>query len=944
LHASGGAPPTSPRSFFPLPLLPLQRKLAIGSTTDSLEAEADRVADRVMGMSAPSPQSVASGAAPAIRRKCACEGSGSECPECQKKKEEKLQRKVQSPLQAQLPAPVEAPPIVHQVLRSPGQQLDSATRSFFEPRLGHDLSHVRVHTDAEAAESAHAVQALAYAVGDNVAFAAGQYSPHSTEGRRLLAHELAHVAQQRSGAATEIQRKPQSGADVKLAHSRGQAVVEKLEKAGKLSKGMRIKINRDLRFFKGAAKRAYLSEVKPELIEVGVSLFPDNSGIIPSANDIELGAGDPTAEMTEDFGSVSDDDIKAGTVGEGKNSVPPQESPRYIDNLFESVDQKSLNGAVTFHWKEGGKEKKQTIAAADLNQNNPNSTLADIKVYESKAEALKGAERTAQEFGSMASFYYSYYETNDGVIMPTSFFQGSTPKLYALWPDLAKLAQMTAENWDDDLRGLGILANTINPFPCTQVDEKGQLSPSINLGNCALPILLHGYAIHSATRGPGLSGPKSEPNMEGRSGRVPDQVEPGSPSTVNPETKPAPTPPKPRPAEPIKPAAKPPVELETPQPAESKPKEKPAPAPKAEEKPPAQPEPKSEAPQPAESKPKEKPASAPKAEEKPPAPAEPKSEAPQPAESKPKEKPAPAPKAEEKPPAQPEPKSEAPKPAEPQAKEPEGQIPPEAGPGTEASKEPAPSVETEKPEAPGSAEQQAAPIGDAEIDKIGQLEAENSKLSDEIEAAKPKLKAAQAKYDEAEKTVDSLENDVKGREAYTKKAAEDNPLLKDQVEYAERQRAKLKSARKNLARAKEKLDPLKNQQSAREAKWRANRAEIEKLARPELLLEPTLRGVANELRVLKDEGLLGIKKSFTVKDPKTGELVTTIPDGMRPNGSTVDVKDVAELSETSQLRAQKVVSARSGQKAEIITGVKTKVSATVEENYIVKRRPDLGPR
>jgi len=91
------------------------------------------------------------------------------------------------------------PPIVHEVLRSPGQVLDAATRAFMEPRFGHDFSGVRVHTDAKAAESARAVNALAYTVGRDVVFGAVQYSPHSLAGRRLMAHELAHVAQQYQG-------------------------------------------------------------------------------------------------------------------------------------------------------------------------------------------------------------------------------------------------------------------------------------------------------------------------------------------------------------------------------------------------------------------------------------------------------------------------------------------------------------------------------------------------------------------------------------------------------------------------------------------------------------------------------------------------------------------------------------------------------------------------
>ncbi len=90
-----------------------------------------------------------------------------------------------------------APPLVHEVLRSPGQPLDAATRAVMEPRFGHDFSKVRVHTDTRANESANAVDALAYTVGPQIVFGAGRYRPGSTTGRQLLAHELTHVVQQR---------------------------------------------------------------------------------------------------------------------------------------------------------------------------------------------------------------------------------------------------------------------------------------------------------------------------------------------------------------------------------------------------------------------------------------------------------------------------------------------------------------------------------------------------------------------------------------------------------------------------------------------------------------------------------------------------------------------------------------------------------------------------
>jgi hypothetical protein len=90
---------------------------------------------------------------------------------------------------------IAVPSLAHDVVASPGEPLDDATRAFMEPRFGRDFSDVRVHVDDAAARSAHAAGALAYTVGEHVAFASSRYAPASATGRRLLAHELAHVAQ-----------------------------------------------------------------------------------------------------------------------------------------------------------------------------------------------------------------------------------------------------------------------------------------------------------------------------------------------------------------------------------------------------------------------------------------------------------------------------------------------------------------------------------------------------------------------------------------------------------------------------------------------------------------------------------------------------------------------------------------------------------------------------
>jgi hypothetical protein len=94
----------------------------------------------------------------------------------------------------------QVPPIVNAVLRSPGRKLDAGTRAYMESRFGRDLSNVRVHHDGQAAASARAVNAQAYTVGRNVVFGHSQYAPDTIEGRKLLAHELAHTLQQGAAA------------------------------------------------------------------------------------------------------------------------------------------------------------------------------------------------------------------------------------------------------------------------------------------------------------------------------------------------------------------------------------------------------------------------------------------------------------------------------------------------------------------------------------------------------------------------------------------------------------------------------------------------------------------------------------------------------------------------------------------------------------------------
>ncbi|MEK6336866.1 MAG: DUF4157 domain-containing protein [Acidobacteriota bacterium] len=155
----------------------LQTKLAVGQTGDVYEQEADHIADQVL--SAPGSAAV-TGAPMQIQRHAGESGASTEA----------------------------APASVDRALGDSGSTLEPVVRQNMEQRFGHDFSRVRVHSDTSAAESARDVNAKAYTVGHDIVFGAGQFSPGTHEGQRLLAHELTHVVQQRTGPASGIQRAP----------------------------------------------------------------------------------------------------------------------------------------------------------------------------------------------------------------------------------------------------------------------------------------------------------------------------------------------------------------------------------------------------------------------------------------------------------------------------------------------------------------------------------------------------------------------------------------------------------------------------------------------------------------------------------------------------------------------------------------------------------------
>lgn len=149
--------------------LQLQPKLTVNTPGDMFEQEADRIADQVMRFPETRPQSAS-----------ACNGGCSQHEVTQ--------------------------PMAHELIQSPGNRVDSATRAFFEPRFNHDFSKVRVHTGGDAIQMSESIGAAAFTYGNDIYFNNGQYKPESRIGKHILAHELTHTLQQKNSVQKKVQR------------------------------------------------------------------------------------------------------------------------------------------------------------------------------------------------------------------------------------------------------------------------------------------------------------------------------------------------------------------------------------------------------------------------------------------------------------------------------------------------------------------------------------------------------------------------------------------------------------------------------------------------------------------------------------------------------------------------------------------------------------------
>jgi hypothetical protein len=276
--------------------------------------------------------------------------------------------------------------------RAGGQPLTADLRAFFEPRFGRTFADVRIHTDPAAQTSADALGARAFTTGGDIAFAADEYQPSSAEGKRLIAHELAHYVQQRtdpslaSGATAPVQTKRKKARDRKatpkpvvVPWSKTEDTVEgslkvwlKAKFGGRVPDAVAEQIASEIVTggkFKTGTKRGERDIAEPEFVEASRTSggFPlDESTLAKLADSLVQNGVAATAEEartilteTDQAGASSDVETPGRTGGE-----PGQEATG--EQREEAVpERKTFDRASMALWVVRGGSSTRNFSPAD---------------------------------------------------------------------------------------------------------------------------------------------------------------------------------------------------------------------------------------------------------------------------------------------------------------------------------------------------------------------------------------------------------------------------------------------------------------------------------------------------------------------------------------------------------------------------------------------------
>lgn len=184
----------------------IQFQLSVAPPDDRFEQEADAAAEQVLRMPAGSaPPSLSQLWGSEVQR---APVDAPDDDEEEQDEDETEEAELLQPKTAQGAAPPVGPQLAARIqgMRGGGAPLADGERGFFEPRFGHRFADVRVHHAGAAAGIARQLHARAFTVGSDIFFGQSEFAPHTAAGSALLAHELAHVVQQRGGEHDRLQR------------------------------------------------------------------------------------------------------------------------------------------------------------------------------------------------------------------------------------------------------------------------------------------------------------------------------------------------------------------------------------------------------------------------------------------------------------------------------------------------------------------------------------------------------------------------------------------------------------------------------------------------------------------------------------------------------------------------------------------------------------------
>ncbi|HST20352.1 MAG TPA: DUF4157 domain-containing protein [Blastocatellia bacterium] len=285
----------------------IQAKLNVGQPGDAYEREADRVAEQVTSMPEQKPADTAQTVGDQVQR--LTPKRGEELQRQAMTEEEKRKRPEEGMVQMKSAGTVnsiqrqamteeerkkkpeenmmqtkeeagETPSVSDDVesqienMQGKGEQLPDDVRTYFESRFEHDFSGVRAHKGAQAEQTAQALNARAYTTGKDIVFGAGEYAPESTEGKKILAHELTHVVQQ--GSASKRVQRYEAGEHAQFGETQGELqktfapasyVVKKSEKLNTIAGMFGITVDELKEANKGKLKKWPASDGSGRMIE-----------------------------------------------------------------------------------------------------------------------------------------------------------------------------------------------------------------------------------------------------------------------------------------------------------------------------------------------------------------------------------------------------------------------------------------------------------------------------------------------------------------------------------------------------------------------------------------------------------------------------------------------------------------------------------------------------